>query len=492
MTEGVIVSPAPAPIVRRRPRITPFPRIGYTTRLLLPLICASAGILYYAEGEYRAMTLPVLVMVNLCALYVGVLWNRDRRMPVFEIGSVWVAATLVYASMPFLGFMAMGMEWSRYSDNRLQQYPFDAADLTAFAWRYVLYLFSFVFVYLLVRGRKTVRSHTPVSVPPRLIMALAVMLALQHAYLIALRVMYGFSLDVAYTDLQTTADRIAAMPYAVQQVSFIVIFSMLVVKMALMLGLMQRWHVLRWRLLLFAWVIGEVALVVAKMGERGSAIRLLLIFIVFYHRFVRPVRPLWLITGGAAMVIGFLLQGLLRVGIRLSDIDFKGIFWRMNEFQALFATAYDLHMRKVMGTLPAVPWQVYVSDLYLIIPSQLLPFYKWDPSEWYLEVLGARGTGVGFMFGVMAQAVVGLDWIELALRGALLGLVFALFHRWYVRSATHFWITALYAFVTIWSYYTFRATSFWFVHFIVYQFIPVALTAKFLSLLMRRRGPARS
>jgi hypothetical protein len=137
-----------------------------------------------------------------------------------------------------------------------------------------------------------------------------------------------------------------------------------------------------------------------------------------------------------------------------------------------------------------VPWQIYVSDLYLIIPSQLLPFEKWDPAEWYLDVIGARGTGVGFMFGVMAQAVLGLDWAELVARGALLGHVSALLHRWYVRRARRFWPTLLYLFVGIWAYYTVRATSFYLVHFVVYQFGSVMAGVALLSAALRWRRRA--
>ena len=138
--------------------------------------------------------------------------------------------------------------------------------------------------------------------------------------------------------------------------------------------------------------------------------------------------------------------------------------------------------------------EMCIRDRYLVIPSQLLPFSKTDPAEWYLEVIGAQGTGVGFMFGVMAQAVLGFDWIELAARGALLGLLFALLHRWYVRRARRFWPTLLYLFVGIWSYYTIRATTFYLLHFVVYQFVSIMVATTVLTAALRRRrrrpGPA--
>ena len=54
-----------------------------------------------------------------------------------------------------------------------------------------------------------------------------------------------------------------------------------------------------------------------------------------------------------------------------------------------------------------------------------------------------------------------------------------------------FWPTLLYLFVGIWSYYTFRATSFYLLHFVVYQFVPVMVVATLLGVAVRRRRRAR-
>src|SRR5437588_11332669 len=90
------------------------------------------------------------------------------------------------------------------------------------------------------------------------------------------------------------------------------------------------------------------------------------------------------------------------------------------------------------------------------------------------------------MFGVMAQAVVGLGWIEVVLRAALLGVLAAAFHRWFTRNAHRFWVTLLYLYVTIWIYYTFRATSFWLFHSVVYEFLPVMLVVSLLAVILQR------
>jgi len=485
MADGAIAAPPPVRAwrrTRRRGRVRLGPRSG-----LLLLGLASAVGLFLADGDARPLVLPLLALAYVAALHVAVLWRRDRELPVFEIGTLWVAATLLYGAMPFVNFIVDGLRWGPTSDGRLAQYPVDIDRLVSFAWRYVAYLASFVAVYLPLRARHTARGAPLDPVPRSMFAALLIVLWLQWAFEQALFLLYGLDVSVSYTDLPVTT-RPAEMPYVLWQVTLIVLASVFVAKQALLLLLIRQWRDLRWRLALIAWLAVEVVGVAVQMGSRGLAIRLLLTFALLYHRFVRPVRPLALLAGGAVLLAGFLAQGILRFRPSLEDgLDLRTLLTTGNEFQSIFATAYDLFQRRAAGTMPEVPWQIYVSDLYLIVPSQLLPFEKWDPAEWYLEVIGARGTGVGFMFGVMAQAVLGLDWIELVARGALLGLCGALLHRWYVRRARRFWPTVLYLFIGIWAYYTVRATSFYLVHFVVYQFASVMLVAMLLDAALRRR-----
>ena len=445
--------------------------------------------LVWVDDDSRRLVLPLLVLVNVAAVHVAVLWRRDRELPIFEIGSLWVAATLLYSAIPFVNFLADGGRWGPASDARIAQYPVDVDRLVAFAWRYVAYLASFVAVYLTLRGRRSAAGARLDPVPGSMLAALLGILCTQWAFEQFLVLSYGLNVSVSYTDLPVTV-RPAQMPYVLWQVTSIVLASTFVVKQALLLVLIRWWSDVRWRLVILAWVGTEVVGVAVQMGARGTAVRLLLTFVLLYHRFVRPLRPLSLLAGGTILLGGFLAQGILRFRPALDDgLDLRALLTNNNEFQAIFATAYDLFQRREAGTLE-VPWQIYASDLYLVIPSQILPFEKWDPAEWYLEVIGARGTGVGFMFGVMAQAVLGFDWIELVARGALLGLLGALLHRWYVRRARRFWPTAFYLFVGIWSYYTFRATSFFLVHFVVYQFVSVMVVVALLNVaLWRRRRP---
>lgn len=125
----------------------------------------------------------------------------------------------------------------------------------------------------------------------------------------------------------------------------------------------------------------------------------------------------------------------------------------------------------------------------MVIPSQVLPFAKVEPSEWYAEVLDIKHTGARTMFGVMAQAMLGLGTLEVFLRGLAIAVILALVHHWYVRRAERFWPTALYAYITIWTFYTFRSTTLTPVYFIVYYFGSAAFLVAVVKfgLTMQRR-----
>src|SRR4029077_15926157 len=89
-----------------------------------------------------------------------------------------------------------------------------------------------------------------------------------------------------------------------------------------------------------------------------------------------------------------------------------GLFSATNEFQSLFSTAYDVLQRKQAGAY--LPRYLYLNDFAAILPpQQIMPFEKVAASEWYLREIGMSGSGVGFMWGVISQSIVGLDWIEL-------------------------------------------------------------------------------
>lgn len=435
-------------------------------------------------SEERVLIAPALALCAVALWFLTTLWVRDGVPPVFESGAMWMLATTVYGTIPMIGFAMMHGEWSEFVDGRLLPYEFNRAELAHFGWDYVIYTLSFVVVYLAARGRRAVRTtylRRPSNTSIVLILAL---LAGIEAVTIALRLVYHYDLETGYAQLEQLVESARQVPYVVMQFSHVILDAKLVVSQAILALLLMNWRRWRYRVILFAWLAWAVTSLLVRLGSRGPVVLLLLSAGMLYHRLVRPVTFRQFVSVGLILLVAFLGVGIVRIMQAAPDVPIPNILTATNEFQALFTTAYDLHKQKQQGVLGDVPWQLYAVDLYLLIPRQLLPFQKIDPAQWYLDKIGV--SGVGFMFGVMAEAALGLGRIELIARGLLLGLLLGLLHRWYVKHAPGFWITLLYLFVSVWTYYTFRATTFWFLYNVVYEFLPVMAFVKLMELLVSK------
>lgn len=117
------------------------------------------------------------------------------------------------------------------------------------------------------------------------------------------------------------------------------------------------------------------------------------------------------------------------------------------------------------------PLVAVASGFLMPVPQQLLPIEKIEPSQWYLDLRGFDDR-TGYMFRVVAQSVIGFGLLELALRGALVGVLFAGMQRWYVRRSSRFLPTLGYVWLCVWSYYTIRASTFYLLSPILYRVLP--------------------
>jgi hypothetical protein len=453
-------------------------------------VIAIAIALLFAKPDDRALAAPMLAIAEIVLLFLSVLWARDGVPPVFECGTLCVLATAVYAILPLLGFLMMHGEWYRNADNRLFAYAFVPSELGMFGWRYVVYTASFALAYLAIRRDATVHSTAFEMPRATTVAAIVIVFAVLYLFKVSLRIVYGYELDVSYAEGYRLAEAIRRMPYFVLQFGQNLVAALLVAQQGIMVLLLARWRTWWCRVALVAWLGFELVTRSLMMGARTSLVLLLLSAGILYHRLVKPLSFRLLALGGTALIGGFLVLGVIRnMQFAAPNESPENPILASNEFQALFVTAFDLYKMKEAGTVH-VPWQVYASEVYMVIPSQFLPFEKIEPGTWYIDVIGQSGQGIGYMFGMLSQTVLGLGWIELVLRGVALAACLALLHRWYVRRAVHFWPTVFYVFISIWTYYTFRATTFWIVYFIVYRFVPVFVAAKVLeAVLARSRRP---
>ena len=460
----------------------------HTAVLALPITTASVIVLLALPGEPRAVALPALAIVNVAIWFLAVLWNRDRELPLFELGTICVAFTALYAAYPLIAYMLADGLWTAASDRRLRVWAPDMRELGRYSWGSVAYIAGLASVYLVVRGRATAAGVRPHRLSATGSMVVIWLFLLLLTYFASLWVWFGVTYNPSYQDVELGQVGVARdLPYVLQQISHNARGILSILKLCALAFLMHRWSSMPARMVLIAWLVAEIVATVFRMGARTEVVVLLLAAVLLYHRIVRPLGLNVIAFAAPALVCAALLFGFTRDFMRGGSPGVTGSYWAAaNEFQILLGTGFDLHKRREAGMLESPPWQVYAADALRLVPSQALGVQKIEPSDWYLEQLGVTTPGVGMMFGVMGQAAIGYGPIELLFRGSILGLLFALVHRVYARRARGFWATMLYLYLCLWSYYTIRASSFYFVYVIVYRFLPTMLFVIVATDLIRR------
>ncbi len=442
------------------------------------VLVAALGAFVALEPEQRVVVSPIYAIVAIPALLIAALWKRDELPPYFDIGVFCVVVTSIYLSYPLLAFLVSGLAWTPLSDSRLVAYAATPSEFARVGWWGALYLLSLATTYALVRRHPAANVATGLVVPnKRTILSMVVLFLAILIYVQLLQVVYGVDLNPTYGSEGPTG---ASLPLFVQQVTGKLVGIGIVLEFGLILLLVSRSDSPVWCWTLRAWAVFTVLSALAVLGARSSVIFFLLAWLLAHQRLRRPLRPLLLIAVAGAVMAGAVLYGIVRdVGSQADTILVAASAG--GEFQAMYGTAYNLIMLRDTGGLPDIPWGLYLADLLRLIPQQILPFEKMDPSEWYLELIGARDSDVGLMFGVISEAAIGLGAIEMVLRGIVLGLVFGEMHNWYSRHASRFWPTLFYLWLCVWSYYTYRASTFYLLGHVVFIFVPAYVLVRFVS-----------
>lgn len=423
-----------------------------------------------------------LALGGLVALsFVLILSSRSSFPPVGEIGTWFVAAVTVYMSLPLIIYLLIGQEYTLLNDNRLAGIQPTPEDVAAVAWLYLAFLGPFALTYLAVRGRvEPTRMRRSLVSKQRIGIMIGLWVAMSLPSLMLAPTMAVDSYQGSYAAM-------AALPLWLRQILKLSSGWSIILALGLRVWLFQDFAKRKW--LILGWIAYDVVLAFTVLGARTSLVLSVGSCFILYHLLVRPVSMKVAMLAGVGGLTVFLGLGLLRAlqGIGPADLVVGNLG---GEFEAIFATAVELRRLVAAGAIDNLPLQFHLADLLSSFPSQILPFQKIDPGHWYVFTFFPvqAELGAGLAFGVVAQGIVGLGWIELVLRGCILGAAFATLHRYFARNSDRFWAVVLYVWATVWAYQSFRDQSFILSSFFVQQFLTLVVLVEGLQRVFRRAG----
>ncbi len=466
----------------RRPRRRP--RLG---RGLIGLLVGLGMVGMFAAVATEA-NLPVMLPMFAAAaslwLFLWVLWGRERTVPFFEIGVVYAGVVALYTLYPLAGYLAIGQTYGPFNDNRLFVGQPAAAEIGRLGWYDVAHQVSFLVAYLLMRGRvpgPSARFERPGRLTLYVLLGLY---ALISVYFVWLDWVFNLSAGT-YSESYLAFGRL---PPGIAQLTGLLVGARFTI--ALMILAVLFCHVRRYWPLVLLWLGWVMGVTLLRLGNRTELILLLVAAAMLYHHLVHPIPLVALGVGALAGLSLFVALGLLRMGWLFGGLTPDGgvnPFHYASEFEVIFANAYDLDQRRTAGDIGPLPIGFYLTDLAISVPRQLLPFEKVTPAEWYVNTYYPvfASWGGGLAFGTVSESIMGWGVPDVVGRGAALGVILALVHRYIARRRPSFWGVVFYIWLATQLYQSFRNTTFLPFYLFLYRFAWVAVGVEFLTRALR-------
>lgn len=408
-------------------------------------------------------------------LVVGAYWQRAilPRSSGTDPGLFFIFVAAVYTLFPLISIVAFDYNLGADADNRLSAIALDDRFIGEVAASANAIIAGFAVAY--ATFRKTRRPGAFIARPGD---TFALWIGLGIALLvIAVPSFMGSELGSGYASEYLFYQ---SLPVVVQQILNIVSNMALICAFGLMVSYANagKFH-----------IAVAVALACAVYFGLATSARTQLVLVaggllLVRDLFVKPFSPAQLGAIVAGILVVFLGIGLVRDG--LSDISYVA---GRSEFMSVFVTALDVQQLYVTGSTLDMNFDLLLSDLFRLIPHQLLPFEKIDPATWYVNtfypVYAAEGGGLAF--GILAESQLGGGFAAASLRGLALGSLTAVAFN-YLTARGSLWRTILYLWLFTSLYQAFRDTTFTLVGRFVFQVAPGAILIIVLGRLLSPSG----
>jgi hypothetical protein len=423
-----------------------------------------------SEGGEARLIIVILTFFLLQALSTWRLTKLEGALPLFNIGFILISLTIIYSLYPILSFWLSGAEWTVISDQRMRIYNVTSSELASFSMLHLTYTSSLIVgFFTIVRRQNNIYMHEKKIV-------------MKESYIYAIFALFiaieAWNLMVLYGNLSTI--------YVVKQFAHNLSAIQFFLTVAFLYIATLKWQNRFWRYSVILFFLYSLSMMLLQFSGRTYFFIQLITFLMVYHNNVKKITYKFGVSIFVAMMAFFIIWGYVKTNLYL-DVHKASVWSGSNEFTSVYATAYDLFYRLGEGTLPEIPFSVRFNDFLLSIPSQFLPLEKWSTSQWYLEVIGLRGSGQGFTFGVIAQGVIGGGFIELLIRGFLTGAIFGVFHNWCRNNSHSLLVNVTYVFVAVRSYHIIRAGTGYAIYDIFYAIVPAIIVILILAKLLPKK-----
>jgi hypothetical protein len=424
------------------------------------------------SGEaIQAVALPLVIVLATGGLFlVGLHRRNGGQPPWFEIGAFYVIVVLLYTVLPLLTFAMREVIGGLPTDDiRFSLSPFTSPEVRTIAWWHIVHLACFAASYMLARGK--VGSERKLSLNPgaATVQVLVAYLILSQAVLFLVGLYYNLSFETYQESYVIERE----LPLTPRYIAAHATLMSTTLKLLLLIAAFSNWRQYRW--FIIAFLVYAVCNSFLLLHSRTEMAMLLIASGILYHRCVRRFNVAEVAVWGSASLLVLLLFGALRTEGSLNPEELRfAITTSGGEFECAMANAIDLQRKRDAGLLEKLSFHdVYLSPLTLIIPQPFLPFEKFNFSTWYMTTffLDSYEQGGGMAFGAIPEAIAGAGWPDLVWRAVALGLVFAFVHRYYIRHSGSYWVDAFYLWLLLFSYQTFRDTSFSLIYLSIHRFL---------------------
>lgn len=399
--------------------------------------------------------LGLIIFICLFSIYIQY-YRQNKTLPIFDPGCLLIIFTSIYVAYPIFSYVMSGFTWSDISDRRLWDYNIFPEVFYKFMLLPFYYLLALFLSYIVFTNYKLSVIKTLKYSKKNDLFEITLVSVLFIFIKLTFFVVNKFGIEYNHHIWFQMRNFFSAISYTL--LLYIIVF------------LFKNWHLVISKLLLSLLLFMQGYYTFIAGYGRTSFFLIVISMIIGFHLIVKKINIRSALIISISLFWAFLLKGFLTTGSIYSFGKYSP-FSAANEFTILIGTAYDIYSRIKIGLIDFIPLQAYFNDFILLIPSQLLPFPKLDLSQWYLSTVNLQGTGVGMMFGVVAQGVIGYGIAELIIRGTLLGLAMSYIYVWfYSKKEVSIWQIVFMIFVATKSYYTYRAGTGYLLYFVIYHF----------------------